>query len=491
LLIIGFGWLLAYAFQNDWIGPGGQITIGILLSMIFVVLGYWKLKDSVSQGGSFLVVGSTGIILTVFAAQNVYNMFNPAVALAGIFIASLFVTVASLLYKSKNLAVIGLILSSIAPIMVHMGTNHVALYSYLTVVVLSSIWVVFITGWREMTLASLVIVSLYSLSSTSVAHSSVENLILAINYFLVIVFYCANIASLIRYKEDSPASDLFSAGINSFYFLGWTMLIVPKEWQVMVIIGAALIFAVGSFIVYYTTGRKEAFGVYAGAGAMLLGVATAIQLQNRVDLMAIAFILEISVITILAYLMSKTGELVKYVVWLYIIPGLMSLMYMSSYEWSSLSRTGTLPKAFFVLSLLGSALFFIGLFVWYRNKTTDNQKDEAVVGGVMITIGSVYAYIVIWLVTHGMMGGTGQDTATFVSMAIYTIVGLISYVVGKINDNKAVTAYGSVLMIFVTGRLLLVDIWHMASIVSRFITFFGVGALFMSTAFLVKGKQTK
>ena len=38
LLLIGFGWLTTYAFLNNWIGPMGRITLGIIVGSFFIML---------------------------------------------------------------------------------------------------------------------------------------------------------------------------------------------------------------------------------------------------------------------------------------------------------------------------------------------------------------------------------------------------------------------------------------------------------------------
>ncbi len=50
LLLIGFGWLVSYAFANNWIGPMGRITLGIMAGAVFILLGYWRIQKFIHQG---------------------------------------------------------------------------------------------------------------------------------------------------------------------------------------------------------------------------------------------------------------------------------------------------------------------------------------------------------------------------------------------------------------------------------------------------------
>jgi len=73
-------------------------------------------------------------------------------------------------------------------------------------------------------------------------------------------------------------------------------------------------------------------------------------------------------------------------------------------------------------------------------------------------------------------------------LVIYTIIGLITYIYGKTNEYKIVILYGGVLLGFVVVRLLFIEVWDM-ELTGRIITFFLVGALLISTAFLGRKKK--
>jgi len=81
-----------------------------------------------------------------------------------------------------------------------------------------------------------------------------------------------------------------------------------------------------------------------------------------------------------------------------------------------------------------------------------------------------------------------QDIATLVALTVYTIAGLVAYFIGLFRSDTARRVYGAALLIFVVARLLVVDVWSMA-LSGRVITFFVIGILLMSTAFLTKRKS--
>ncbi len=103
-------------------------------------------------------------------------------------------------------------------------------------------------------------------------------------------------------------------------------------------------------------------------------------------------------------------------------------------------------------------------------------------GTIFAVVGSLYGYVLLWLSLHAAFL-YAQDIATMLSLLCYTVVGLVFYIYGKLHEHKLAKTYGAVLLMLVAGRLLLIDVWDMA-LTGRIITFFVVGALFMSTAFI-------
>ena len=91
LLLIGFGWLVTYAFLNNWIGPMGRIAMGIIAGVAILALGSWRIQSQSHQGKIFLLLGSTVILLTVFAAREIYGYFTPLTALITMFLSTAYV----------------------------------------------------------------------------------------------------------------------------------------------------------------------------------------------------------------------------------------------------------------------------------------------------------------------------------------------------------------------------------------------------------------
>ena len=75
-----------------------------------------------------------------------------------------------------------------------------------------------------------------------------------------------------------------------------------------------------------------------------------------------------------------------------------------------------------------------------------------------------------------------------ISLVIYTLIGLIAYFFGMKHGWRTLRFYGGILLGFVVGRMILIEVWNM-ELTGRIITFFIIGTLLVSTAFLGRKKE--
>lgn len=479
LLLIALGWFATYAFMNNWIGPMGRIMIGLCVGTVFLLLGAWRITTHRHQGGVFLVVGSTTILLTTFAARTMYDFFTPAVALAMMFLSTAFVATMSVKYRSASLAYASLALASVAPLLTASAEpSFVSLFAYLFVVVLGTIGVVVATGNRGLVVAALGIISLYSLPHLAGYNSPEAPTLLLFAFGFAALFFLVHSAGLLRSREGEGGADLGTAVGNGLFLICWIMAVAPEEWQSLLLSAWMVLFLVGAFLVYRQTGRREIFYVYSGVGLVMLAAATAAELSGPA--LTIAYTIEVAVVVIVSYLLLRSAEVAERVSLLFIGPvvlGLPSLAATAS--WSS----GILHDDFFVLVVLTCAFVLSGTFYLARARETGEAALHSL-GGVLAIIGSFYVYVIMWRVLHTALP---PSLAVMCALVMYTIIGITAYLTGQRSQEKMIKLYGAALVGFVVLRLLLVDVWDM-EMAGRIITFAVVGILLMSTAFLGKRK---
>ncbi|MBI4388744.1 MAG: DUF2339 domain-containing protein [Nitrospinae bacterium] len=481
-LLMGFGWFATYAFLNNWIGPMGRIALGIIAGALFILLGWWRIKKYIHQGGVFLVLGSTTILLTIFAAREIYDFFTPFSALAVMFLSAAFVALASVKYDNRALALASLILAGIAPLLAGAPSpNYVGLYSYLFVVILGAIWIVALTGGRELTTAALVLVAFYSLPHLFSFTSADKGTLLLFAYAFAAVFFLTNTAGILKPRDKEIVPDLVTAAGNGLFLLVWIMTAAQDEWKSLIIAAWTIVFAGGGFLIFRITQRREPFYVYAGVGIAMLAAATSAELKGAT--LTIAYAIESGIVALIAYAILRDIKIAERTSLLLIGPVILSFGSITSRAWA----TSVIHKDFFVLLILGATLLGLGSFFLRRVGETED-KEPRQLNAILLIAGSAYVYALLWLSLHAVL--RNDDAAVMIALAIYTVAGLIAYFHGLANEKRGLRVYGGTLVGLVVGRLLLVDVWRM-ELAGRIVTFFLIGALLVSTAFLGRKKQVK
>jgi uncharacterized membrane protein len=481
MIFVGFVWFVYYAFANNWIGPMGRVALGVIVGAVIMVFGWFRMQKYIRQGSVFLWLGSAVVIMTIYGARVVYDFFDPISALSLMFITTVFIALASLKYKIKSLAFIALLMSAIIPLLTVSSGGTIALFSYLSVIVLGTVWIVSLTGWRFLNLTALIIFFLYSFPYMMSFSSSVQpesKIVLMFIYGFSLLTFIVSLLAVLRKGDEDKQYDISSALLSSIFLLVSILSIENKSYSSLVIVLWMIIYSVGSFLVYRMTGKKENFFIYSCISIAYLGAATAIELSGPA--LILAYVIEAVLVPIAIYLISKEDELVKRFSLLIAVPIFMSFEYMDTYRW----REGVWADGFTVLFFVSVGLFILSYLNYIASR--DLQKKNVVVS-VMSIIGSVFVFILIWLVSHAGINNN-YGSATFISLVTYTLVGLAAYIFGKIKDSKTARVYGIVVMTCVVARLLLVDFSSM-TIETRVVTAFVIGAILISSAFISKKKK--
>ena len=481
-VLVACGWFVSYAFMEGWIGSMGRIMLGCVLGSAVLVFGWWRIQTYKDQGAIFLVLGSTIILMTIFAARSVYGFFTPLSALALMFMTSAFVAYASALYRHRNLAVVSVVLAGVAPLLVNSPTaDYIGLFAYLLAVVLGALVVVFHTGYRELTLASFLVVATYSAPHVIGVFALGDDRLLVFGYAFASVFFVANIIGMVRRGEVVIPHDTMLAAGNALLLLLYINAFVPLEWKSLTTVAWTLVFASGSFMALWLTSRREPFFIYAGISIVCLATATAFELSGPA--LTIAFTIEVAVVTLLTLTLLKSRAVTERVSALFIGPILLSLPSIISPEW----KTSIFHNDMLVLVVAGLSLTVVGLVLHMRGaKVVNKNGDSEEYTTWQLVLGSFYGLTLIWLCAHVLLP---DDTAVMFSLVVYVLCGVATYFYGTFSSSSGLKVYGAALLLASVARLLLVDVWQM-ELPARILTFFIIGAIFLSTAFIRKQQKT-
>jgi uncharacterized membrane protein len=479
LLILAFGWFVSYAVVEQWIGPVGQISLGLLSGLLFLCLGVWRIGTHAHQGGIFTVLGSTIVLLVLFAAREVYGLFTPATALFVMFLSVAFVAYVGVHYNRERLAYSGLLLASVAPLLsgIHM-VSAVDLFTYLLVITAGSLWVVWVTGWTRIILMSVVVTYLYSIFFLMDGYGVDKDVVLMFSFVFVAIYFVSNLVSLLRRKTEIQKhipAHVATAVFTAVFLFSWVEFALAPEWKGLMYVSWALVFALGTYFIYLYTANQTAFYLYGATSVTLIGVATAAELDGPV--LTLAYFLEVCLIIFAASRIKVKAKTLANLSLLMILPASLALSSLNMYHW----RDGLFQDHFVIVCIAAVTLFAVGMLLQQKKSGEDEQYVSGV--SMALLIGSIgYALSLIWLSMHALFS---SDFATMMSLFIYTVIGITSFVTGTIYGQKSVKIFGAILIGFVVTRLLLIEVWDM-ELGGRIITFLVVGVMLMSTAFIKK-----
>ncbi len=155
-VLIGVSYFLKFAFENNWIGPAGRVTIGILAG-IAVVLWSERFRSHGFKVFSYSLkaVGIGTLYLSLWAAFQAYRLIPGGVAFAMMLAITAATAFMALAQDAQILAAFALTGAFSTPILLSTGVNHeLALFAYVTILDAATLLLVIFRPWRRLLVMS-------------------------------------------------------------------------------------------------------------------------------------------------------------------------------------------------------------------------------------------------------------------------------------------------------------------------------------------------
>ncbi|MGB6385119.1 MAG: DUF2339 domain-containing protein [Terriglobales bacterium] len=155
-VLIGISYFLKFAFDNNWIGPTGRVSIGLLAGIAIIIWSErFRNRGHKVFSYSLKAVGVGALYLSLWAAFQVYALIPSSVA----FLAMVIVTAATGLLAFKQdaeiLAAFALTGGFSTPLLLSTGQNReVELFSYVALLCAASAALVVVKPWRRLLVLS-------------------------------------------------------------------------------------------------------------------------------------------------------------------------------------------------------------------------------------------------------------------------------------------------------------------------------------------------
>ncbi len=249
ILVIGIGFFVKFAIDQDWINETGRVFIGVLCGGILVGLAHY-MRNTFRSFSSVLVGGGMAIFyITITIAFHNYKIMPQSVAFVIMVFITLFSVLLSIAYDRKELAVLAIIGGFASPFMVSTGEgNYQVLFSYVLILNVGMLILSYFKRW---------------------------NIINVITFLFTILLFGSWLGAKFQSMEIKPyAGALLFATL--FYLVFFTMNIINNIKENKQFLGFELTILIANTFLYYSAGmfilKDIEEGIYQGLFTSVIAV---------------------------------------------------------------------------------------------------------------------------------------------------------------------------------------------------------------------------
>lgn len=237
-ILFGAGFFLKYAFENGWIGPVGQVIIGLLAGIGFLGGGeYFETKKEQHSLARLLTGGGLALLyFSLFAARSAYD--EPLLTSATAFVAMLFVTIAagffSVRYNSQLVAFFGIIGAFLTPFLIGSSEpTRVNLLWYMLLLDAGILGLAFFKNWRELNFAAFIFTVFSYAATYFYKFGATEPLFVSFNFltFYFLIFSFAAFVYNIVYQMPTRKEDIYLILFNPAFYYGFSYYLLASDYD--------------------------------------------------------------------------------------------------------------------------------------------------------------------------------------------------------------------------------------------------------------------
>jgi uncharacterized membrane protein len=485
-VVLAFGFLLKYAFDQGWIGPAFRLTLGFVAATVMLVIGL-RLEASRERYSQYLLGGAVAVYYLVgFASYELYELVPFALAFAFMCAVTVLSFVLAERQRLASLAVIGAAGGLATPFLIDNGSGNVpALVLYTTLLLAGAGAIQFLRGWRLL----LFVLGFGGLGVMALAVDGVEGRSAPLEQAMVAI-------GILTAWAVFGALPLLRAHLQGLDPDAWPEPLLPR-WTKQVaspghIAGALLRIACVSAALlavvelgWLLEAERESFGV-------LLAIAAAVHLGLGLGLARTRPAVDVAAET--ASVLMALAVAFFFADYRMVLPlaVLAAGMHLAHERWS-LSGVAALAHAVFGVALI---LVIVRVDLPGADVTPFGAREIGALGAIVLAVTTTFvlrtakekqAYwiashiaFLVWLATQFTPMRYGQELISL-SWGVYGIVLLL---VALRVEKKGMQVAGLVTLGIVAAKLLLVDMAQVG-VIWRILLFMGFGAAFLGLSYLI------
>lgn len=238
VLVLGIGFFLKYAFESEWIGPSGRVSIGLLAGIGFLLLGERLQRAAYRVPAQGLVAaGIATLYLSVYAAYGFYHLVTAAAGFAFMALVTATGMAVAIHHDARAIALLANIGGFLTPVLLSTGTDSaVPLFTYLAILDAGMLASAYWRRWTELSALSFVFTQLLYLGWFDSWYGPAKLTVALIAASVFFVLFAA--VGLIEARGGGPARGFDSRGLvtallilaaPTVYFLAARRLLAPAH----------------------------------------------------------------------------------------------------------------------------------------------------------------------------------------------------------------------------------------------------------------------
>lgn len=234
ILVLGVGFFVKYAIDQNWINEIGRVFIGILCGGALLGVAHYLRKTFVAFSSVLVGGGIAVLYLTIAIAFHEYNIFNQTTAFILMLGITGFAVALSLGYNRIELAVVSLLGGFASPFMVSTGEgNYIILFSYILILDSGMLVLAYFKKWNLVNIICYVLTVLLFASwlGTQFDEQQVSMITGALTFatLFYLVFFAMNIVNNVKERLPFKAIEITILLSNTFLFYAAGMALLTNE----------------------------------------------------------------------------------------------------------------------------------------------------------------------------------------------------------------------------------------------------------------------
>lgn len=508
--VLGIGFFLKYAFDNNWIGPTGRVALGLITGIILLGAGditrqkhYEKFAQGITGGGIAI------LYLSIFAAFQTYHLITQIPAFGLMALVTTTAVLLAVRYNSMTIAVMGVTGGFLTPFLLSTGTvNTLGLFTYIGILDVGILATAYYRNWRPLNYLSYVFTQIWIfawLTTTTTPEIWVRQTVFSVFFT---VFALLSFFHNILHKKLTQSADLLLIFLNASIFFGLSYFNLVDKYQAYLGLFAALMGAVYFGLGYLAlqVNKEDRNLVLTFLGVSLVFLTVAIPIQLKGSWITMGWAAEAAVLTWLGFKYdSVKTRFGSWLVFLLVIVRLLGIdtqqVWLENYLYAA--KHGNIYTPLLNMKtltfLVSIAAFFLANYFYYRNRdrVVSEEKHALTAFPVVANI------LILWLFSteiicyfdsltlmltpgngYPELGyGVNEEAKQLTLSAVWAVYSIFLVALGILKKVKVIRLFAMLLFGITILKVFLFDLSSLDTIY-RILSFLILGVILILVSFL-------